>query len=47
MFSQQMNPHRYIAGGCLVDLTRIEFNQMLINHDNGIETRIKEMRGPS
>jgi hypothetical protein len=25
---------------------RMEFNQMLINHDNGIETRIKEMRGP-
>jgi hypothetical protein len=32
---------------CLVDFTRIEFNQMLINHDNDIETRIKEMCGPS
>ena len=27
-------------------LQKIEFNQIIIKHDNGIETRIKELRGP-
>ena len=27
--------------------TRIEFNEIIIKHDNGIETRIKDMHGRS
>jgi hypothetical protein len=42
-----MNPHKFLPCGCFVDFTGIEFNQILIKHDNSIGTRIKEMRGPS
>jgi hypothetical protein len=47
MFSQTMNPHKFVPYGCFMDFTRIEFNQILIKHDNDIGTRIKEMLGPS
>jgi hypothetical protein len=47
MYSQTYNAHKLVLFACLNHFTRIEFNQILVKHDNGIETRIKEMRGPS
>jgi hypothetical protein len=47
MNSQTQNPHKFVPCFFLKHFTRIEFNHIPIKHDNGIETRIKEMHGPS